>query len=105
MAMRWRGHDVAFTQPERHGQTENLTVPFDVHAKKRLLGFPLWGGDKTWLAPQSRWTEGVPFLDLDSGSYETVAEQDGSQRVTVRMISPICRETGMQITRTLARIL
>ena len=34
------------------------------------LGFVLWGGDKTWLAPQDRWTDGDPFLDLDSGAYD-----------------------------------
>lgn len=67
---------------------------------KRDLGFPLWGGDKTWLSPQARWTDGVPFLDLDSGPYELSVIQSDPDAVIVRMSSKVCRETGLQITRT-----
>ncbi len=100
MGMVWRGHDLSFTQPEREGRVEDLSAIQDLHAKKREMGFPLWGGDKTWLAPQTHWTDGVPFLDLDSGHYEFMIEQDGPKVVVVRMTSPICRETGVQISRT-----
>ena len=69
----------------------------DVRAAKRRFGFRLWGGDKTWLAPQHRWTDGLPFLDLDSGGYElSIDETDRSATMT----SPVCRETGVQISRT-----
>jgi hypothetical protein len=100
MGMLWRGHNLSFTQPEREGHVETLSAIQDLHAKKREMGFALWGGDKTWLAPQTRWTDGVPFLDLDSGPYELMIEQDGPEVVVVRMTGPICRETGIQITRT-----
>ncbi len=100
MGMNWRGHDLSFTQPEGEGRIEDLSEVRDVHAKKQEMGFPLWGGDKTWLAPQTRWTDGVPFLDLDSGPYELAIEQDGPEVAVVRMTSPVCRETGIQITRT-----
>ena len=100
MGMNWRGHDLCFTQPEREGHVENLAGIQDLLAKKREMGFPLWGGDKTWLAPQTRWTDGVPFLDLDSGHYDLTIEQDGPEVVVVRMTSQVCRETGVQITRT-----
>lgn len=99
MGMLWRGHNLSFTQPEREGHVEDLSQIQDLHAKKREMGFPLWGGDKTWLAPQTQWTEGVPFLDLDSGSYDLTVEHDGPEMVVVRMTSPICRETGVQISR------
>jgi len=100
MGMVWRDHNLSFTQPEREGHVEDLSAIQDLHAKKREMGFPLWGGDKTWLAPQTRWTDGVPLLDLDSGHYDLTIEQDGPEVVVVRMTSPICRETGIQITRT-----
>ncbi len=100
MGMVWRGHDLSFTQPEREGRVEDLSAVQDVRAKKREMGFPLWGGDKTWLAPQTRWTDGIPFLDLDSGPYDVTVEHDGPEVAVVRMTSPICRETGIQITRT-----
>jgi len=100
MGMIWRGHDLCFTQPEREGQVEDVLSVQDIHAKKRGLGFPLWGGDKTWLSPQTRWTDGVPFLDLDSGPYDLIVEHTGPEAAVVRMTSQVCRETGVQITRT-----
>lgn len=101
MSMQWRGHDLSFTQPEREGTVVDVEQVSDLHQRKREMGFPLWGGEKTWLAPQSQWTDGVPFLDLDSGPYEFHVEQEKSGNLLVRMASPICRETGIQITRTL----
>ena len=100
MGMRWRGHELAFAQPERQGHVEDLSQIADVHAKKREMGFPLWGGDKTWISPQDRWTDGVPFFDLDSGSYDLQVEEATPERAIIRMVSPICRETGVQISRT-----
>ena len=100
MGIRWRGHDLSFTQPELEGQVVDVAAVEDLSAKKREMGFPLWGGDKTWLAPQTRWTEGAPFLDLDSGAYELAIEQAGPDLARARMTSRVCRETGVQITRT-----
>lgn len=101
MSMQWRGHDLSFTQPERRGLLEDVTTVSDVRAHKRELGFPLWGGEKTWLAPQPRWVDALPFYDLDSGAYSTTVEEAGGHCVAVRMTSPVCRESGMQIIRTI----
>ncbi len=101
MGVLWRGQDLAFTQPEREGQLEDLALVTDVRARKREMGFPLWGGDKTWLGPQERWTEGVPFLDLDSGAYEAVFEKQDPDEVVLRLLSPNCRETGVRLQRTI----
>ena len=57
MGMLWRGHNLSFTQPEREGQVADLSRIRDVRARKREMGFPLWGGDKTWLAP-------LPFVGI-----------------------------------------
>ena len=100
MGMIWRGRNLSFTQPEREGQVEGVRAVKDVRARKREMGFPLWGGDKTWLSPQTRWTDGVPFLELDSGPYELSVIQSDRDAAIVRMTSKICRETGLQITRT-----
>lgn len=99
MGIQWHGYELAFVNPECQGHVLDVAAVADVRECKRRLGFRLWGGDKTWLAPQDRWTDEVPFIDLDSGAYElTVNEPDG----TVTMTSPVCRETGMQIERTVA---
>lgn len=89
-----------FVSPELAGRVEDVhTVP-DLLAKKREMGFPLWGGEKTWLAPQERWTEAVPFLDLDSGPYELSIDAEGPELARARMTSRVCRETRIRITRT-----
>jgi hypothetical protein len=101
MGLRWHDHDLFFTQPEREGQCPDLPPNGDVRAAKEALGFPLWGGDKTWLAPQDRWNDATPFVDLDSGPYELKIEQSWSERAVLRLTSRVCRETGVQISRTI----
>lgn len=65
MAIRWRGHDLSFRQPELEGQVIDVAGVGDLATRKREPGFPLWGGEKTWLAPQAHWQEGSPFLDFE----------------------------------------
>ncbi|MFQ5776683.1 MAG: hypothetical protein ACE5IP_01600, partial [Terriglobia bacterium] len=101
MRLAWNGADLAFTQKEFHGVVEPLQAVSDLHAKKREFGFRLYGGDKTWLGPQSRWTDAVPFLDLDSGSYTARLEKNSPEEIQLAVVSPVDRETGIEITRTL----
>lgn len=100
MSMQWRGVDLSYTQPERQGMLEDVSLVSDVRARKREMGFPFWGGEKTWLAPQEKWVDALPLYDLDSGAYTMAIEEEGPRYVVVRMTSPVCRESGMQITRT-----
>ena len=100
MGLRWHGDELFFTQPERQGGVARFDRESDVLAQKRALGFPLWGGDKTWIAPQSRWNGASPYLDLDSGPYKLEILAASSDDVTVRMTSDICRETGLRVSRT-----
>ncbi len=68
MGIQWHGQELSFVNPDGEGRIQDVSAIADVHECKRRLGFLLWGGDKTWLAPQNRWTDEVPFIDLDSGS-------------------------------------
>jgi hypothetical protein len=98
MSVCWHGRELAFVNPAYQGRIDDIAAITDLHEYKRRVGFPLWGGDKTWLAPQDRWTDGVPFVDLDSGAYELSLD-----RITgaATMTSPVCREAGVQIERRL----
>lgn len=101
MGVRWQDQDLAWVNLKLAGQPlpiEKLDCPA---TDKVALGFPLWGGDKTWLAPQDRWNSQLPFVDLDSGAYELAVVEQSPEQLTVQMTSPICRETGVQMTRTL----
>ncbi|MBL8014551.1 MAG: DUF4380 domain-containing protein, partial [Candidatus Omnitrophica bacterium] len=61
------------------------------------LGFRFWGGDKTWIAPERDWWEKIPPLQLDAGGYDRQISGNG-----IKMISPVCGETGLQIKRTVS---
>ena len=92
------GVEALFSMQELRGRRIDLSRTTDVRRKKRELGWLHYGGYKTWLAPQESWTDGLPFLDLDSGSYNLAVEEN-SEGAVVRVTSPVCRETGMQLTR------
>ena len=86
MGIRLGGRELLFVNPELAGTTPET-----------VDGFPLWGGEKTWVAPQSGWANAVPFPALDSGPYH-VAQQDGRLVLT----SAVCPLSGLQIVREIA---
>lgn len=90
-----------FTLPELRGRCFEIASAKDVREKKAQLGWLHYGGYKTWLAPQERWTDGLPFLDLDSGPYRVSVDEKPSV-ASVRLTSPVCRETKMELTRTVS---
>ena len=98
MSVCWHGRELAFVNPVYQGRADDIAAITDLHEYKRRVGFLLWGGEKTWLAPQDRWTDGVPFADLDSGAYELSLDRNTS---AATMTSAVCRETGVQIQRRL----
>ncbi|MBX7059283.1 MAG: hypothetical protein K1X75_14555 [Leptospirales bacterium] len=57
-------------------------------------GFPLWGGDKTWVAPQAAWPGSRPLRDLDGGEYRRIESKD-----SFILESAPCSETGLQVRR------
>jgi hypothetical protein len=97
MSVVWKGRELSFVNSQCRGRVLDMASIADVHQAKREFGFVLWGGDKAWLAPQDRWTDGDPFFDLDSGSYDPAVDRTSG---TVTMLSRVCRETGVRIERT-----
>jgi hypothetical protein len=100
MSLRWRSHELSFVHPAHAGRRVALAAG-DPPTLKRAMGFVHWGGDKTWLGPQEHWIEAMPFLDLDSGAYAIDVEQDVPAEVRVTMRSPVCRESGVRLTRAI----
>lgn len=96
MNVLWEGRELFYVHPDLEGRCHRIPPQEDVRIAKQTFGFPLWGGDKTWLAPQDRWTGGVPFFDLDSGPYSIDWHAD---KAAVRMTSGRCRETGLVLER------
>lgn len=98
MSLRWRDRELAWVHPDHRGRTVDVAGAADPSALRRRIGFVHWGGDKTWLAPQERWLDEIPFVDLDAGAWTAEAVGDAA----VAMTSPVCRETGVRLRRTVA---
>ena len=94
LSVRFEGKELLYVPKENAGQTFDFSTIEDLSAKKKELGFRIWGGDKTWVAPQTSWDQAIPPLELDAGPY-TLTWQDQ----TAVMTSLVCRETGLQIVR------
>lgn len=96
MSLKFRGQELLYAPLD--GGREFPVLPQehipDLAAFKRSFGFQIFGGDKTWVGPESAWLEKIPPLDLDAGKYDFALKKDGCV-----MTSPVCRETGLQIVR------
>ncbi len=97
ISLSYDGEEIFFVQKEFAGEVFDFSQVTALRAEKTKLGFRVWGGDKTWLAPQKDWWGGTPPLELDAGRYQTTLADN-----KISMVSPICRETGLQITRTVS---
>lgn len=64
--------------------------------------FPLWGGGKTWVAPEADWPDGCPQRDLDSGAYQVLHTWQDERSAGIELQSPVCRRTGLQIRRRIS---
>ncbi len=95
ISLKYRGRELLFHQQEHAGESFDPNAFADIDSMKQALGFRLWGGDKTWVAPQSDWQRAIPPLDLDACRY--AAEMKDNH---VFMLSPVDRETGLRIART-----
>ena len=98
MGIRHGDDELGFINPALAGKT-----PFVSGTDWRELcgawDFTLWGGGKTWIAPESNWPGGVPQPDLDSGPYTLRRTWADDRSIGVVMESPICRLSGLQILR------
>lgn len=99
MGVQWRSHDLYWVNSELAGRFVDVAAIKQPEIAKKTLGFLLWGGNKTWLAPQEHWIDSLPFLDLDSGAYQVAVDTVSDQAVRIVMTSPICRKTGTQLQR------
>lgn len=98
MGIRYHGDELSFVNASLAGRVASD----DADAWAELCGewaFPLWGGGKTWVAPESRWPDGAPHRDLDSGAYTVVKTWSDDRSMGIELESPVCEQSGLQIYR------
>lgn len=101
MGISWHGNELAFVHDALAGQTPAPDSAERWQAQCVGWHFPLWGGGKTWIAPQSEWPGAEPHRDLDSGDWSVDGHWCNDVEMGVRVTSPVCRQAGLQIQRTL----
>ncbi|MEZ4819452.1 MAG: DUF4380 domain-containing protein [Bdellovibrionota bacterium] len=94
-SIRYQSRELLFSHPLLEGNVEYTSAL----AEKCNDAFALWGGDKTWIAPQNQWNMGKPYQDLDSKPY-TFKINTSDAHTNIVLTSPLCSETGLIVTRT-----
>ncbi|MFM0738801.1 hypothetical protein PQQ51_16290 [Paraburkholderia xenovorans] len=101
MSIEYDGVELAYVNDDIAGE-----LPDGSEAQwQRLCGawsFPLWGGGKTWVSPESDWPDGAPHKVLDSGVYALVAAWCDERSMGVELQSAVCPDSGLQIRRRIS---
>ena len=92
------GHSLLFQNPDLIGSDPDLEDLSQLPTRSPQFGFPLWGGEKTWIAPDQSWINGAPHPVLDSGPYQ-ITELGQND---VSLLSEICPLSGLQVRRRIA---
>lgn len=92
--IRFQGNSLLFQNEDLIGIEEIHLDKFPTRSPQ--FKFPLWGGEKTWIAPDSFWIGNAPFPELDNGPYEVTSQSD-AEAVLQSLICPI---TELCIKRT-----
>ncbi|WP_108814116.1 hypothetical protein [Loktanella sp. Alg231-35] len=70
----FQGKSLLFQNPDLLGIQFDIDALSELPTRSPQFGFPLWGGEKTWIAPDTSWQDGGPFATLDSGPYQVVSQ-------------------------------
>ncbi|WP_253282775.1 hypothetical protein [Ruegeria sp. HKCCD7318] len=91
----FRGKSLLFQNPDLDGLPFEDIQPSDLPTRSPQFGFPLWGGEKTWIAPDTSWANGAPFSALDSGPYQVRSKSD----THIKLVSTICPISNLSVSR------
>ncbi len=95
----FNGKSLLFQNPDLVDIVPQLDRLDQLLTRSPQFKFPLWGGEKTWVAPDSGWPSEGPHPELDSGIYQILSQDDHH----IQMRSEICRASALQIERTIIR--
>jgi hypothetical protein len=93
--VQFQGRSLLFQNPDLLGVPVDLTDLGALPTRSPQFAFPLWGGEKTWLAPDTAWQDGAPYRQLDSGPYR-IASQTNMQ---IELQSDVCSISHLSVRR------
>lgn len=101
MGIRFDDRELCFVHPDLEGKSFNGSLE-EWELLRGDWSFPLWGGGKTWVAPESDWPDGIPHSDLDSLAWQVIKVWSDCNSMGIALSSPVCRSSGLQISRTIS---
>ncbi|RKP53742.1 hypothetical protein [Pararobbsia silviterrae] len=99
MNIEFRGTSISFVNANLKGRVARFDPVEWAGLCDAKWPFPLWGGSKTWIAPESEWPGGAPHRDLDSGAYRVVRTWCDVASMGIELESPVCSDSELQISR------
>ena len=93
--IKFHGNSLLFQNSDLTGLSFDLNDLAALPTRSPQFGFPLWGGEKTWIAPDSLWPNGKPFLALDSRAYTVTSQNDEH----LEMVSEVCPVSKLSVCR------
>lgn len=94
--IKYFGHSLLFQNTELMGKQFDVNNLSNIPSLSPQFNFPLWGGEKTWIAPDTAWVDGAPFPVLDSGCYLVLLQNNQK----VLMQSQQCPISNLTVQRT-----
>ncbi|WP_171180828.1 hypothetical protein [Ruegeria sp. HKCCD8929] len=91
----FQGRSLLFQNTDLDGLEVDDTRLTDLPTRSPQFAFPLWGGEKTWIAPDASWVNGAPFPVLDSGAYQITSRS----RTHIDMTSAVCPTCHLSVSR------
>ncbi len=94
----FRDRSLLFQNPDLIGLEFDDTRLINLPTRSPQFEFPLWGGEKTWIAPDTSWQDGAPFPALDSGPYKITSQGD----THVELHSAVCPVSHLSVSRRIS---
>ena len=68
--VKFHNRSLLFQNPDLIGLSGDETNLTALPTRSPQFKFPLWGGEKTWIAPDYLWAKGAPYTSLDSAPFQ-----------------------------------
>lgn len=98
MDIKYQGVSLLFQNPDLVSHVPDLENLKALPSRASHFPFPLWGGEKTWIAPDSLWPDDAPHPTLDSGEYAFEKADSHNAILTSR----VCPASSLQIRRQIS---
>ena len=93
--VKFHSRSLLFQNPDLIGLSVDETNLTALPTRSPQFKFPLWGGEKTWIAPDYLWAKGAPYTALDSAPFQITS----LSATHIELESPVCPISHLSVKR------